>query len=220
MPRHNLAVVSRRTEAAESLDDFPTPPWATRALIHHVLGSTELGLHRGLLRQLTCLEPACGRGHMLRALGEHFRDVMPRDIEDYGCGDLLFERRDFLRDPPQSGVYDWVITNPPFNQAEEFLFTARSIARAGVALLLRPQFLHGVGRYEHIYRDNPPTAIGVFAERVPMVKGRLDRYAVTMTDYVWLVWQHGIDPVPTIFIPPCRKQLERDEDYRVKLRQI
>ena len=30
------AVMATRIEGKESLDDFPTPPWATRALIEHV----------------------------------------------------------------------------------------------------------------------------------------------------------------------------------------
>ena len=31
------AVMAQRHEAKDSLDDFPTPPWATRALLEHVL---------------------------------------------------------------------------------------------------------------------------------------------------------------------------------------
>jgi hypothetical protein len=31
------AVMAQRAEAKDSLDNFPTPPWATRALIEHVL---------------------------------------------------------------------------------------------------------------------------------------------------------------------------------------
>jgi hypothetical protein len=33
------AVMAPRIEGRESLDDFPTPPWATRALIEHVIGA-------------------------------------------------------------------------------------------------------------------------------------------------------------------------------------
>jgi hypothetical protein len=33
----SYAVMAQRIEAQDSLDDFPTPPWATRALIEHVL---------------------------------------------------------------------------------------------------------------------------------------------------------------------------------------
>ena len=31
------AVMAQRHEAKDSLDDFPTPPWATRALLERVL---------------------------------------------------------------------------------------------------------------------------------------------------------------------------------------
>jgi len=31
------AVMAQRFEAKDSLDDFPTPPWATRALLEHVI---------------------------------------------------------------------------------------------------------------------------------------------------------------------------------------
>ena len=48
------AVMAQRTESPDSLDDFPTPPWATRAFVEHVLGgkASTGGLH--------VLEPACG----------------------------------------------------------------------------------------------------------------------------------------------------------------
>ena len=33
----SAAVMAQRKESRRSLDDFPTPPWATRALVEHVL---------------------------------------------------------------------------------------------------------------------------------------------------------------------------------------
>ena len=32
------AVMQQRSEPHDSLDDFPTPPWATRALCQHLQG--------------------------------------------------------------------------------------------------------------------------------------------------------------------------------------
>ena len=37
VPSGSTAVMARRVEAPDSLDFFPTPPWATRALVEHVL---------------------------------------------------------------------------------------------------------------------------------------------------------------------------------------
>jgi hypothetical protein len=60
--------MATRIEPADSPDDFPTPPWATRALIGHVLD-------KAALTTMSCLEPACGAGHMAEVLKEHFRHV-------------------------------------------------------------------------------------------------------------------------------------------------
>ncbi len=92
--------MSQRTEAADSPDDFPTPPWATRALMEYVLGGKSATGH------LTCLEPACGAGHMSKVLGDYFSEVTNSDIEYYGVGYV----RDFLSHPYQLNQFDWVIT--------------------------------------------------------------------------------------------------------------
>jgi hypothetical protein len=61
--------MAQRNEAQDSLDDFPAPLWATRALIEHVL------TNKRVLADMSCLEPACGAGHMAKVLGEYFGEV-------------------------------------------------------------------------------------------------------------------------------------------------
>lgn len=196
--------MSQRTEAKDSPDDFPTPPWATRALLEHVLGEI-----KGKSKQ-TCLEPACGAGHMAKVLKEYFGQVQCSDAYDYGYGST----RDFLSKPYAAASYDWVITNPPFRLAEEFLMSALSVARGGVAILARTVFLESAGRYNAIFRENPPSKFAQFVERVPMVKGRLDKKASTATGYAWFVWDKTASgPVQLVWVPPCRKSLERHGDY-------
>lgn len=205
MQNTSHAVMAQRTEARDSPDDFPTPPWATRALIEHVLDD------KGTLAAQTCLEPACGAGHMVRVLREYFAQVDYADAYDYGYGQI----RDFLSHPTGLNSVDWVITNPPFRLSEEFVARAIKIARIGVAILARTVFIESVGRYRNIFERTPPTKFAQFAERVPMVKGRLDRKATTATGYAWLVWEKGHpDSEPRLmWVPPCRKQLERPADY-------
>jgi hypothetical protein len=107
-----------------------------------------------------------------------------------------------------------VITNPPFRLAEDFISRALPLARHGVAILARTVFLESIGRYEGIFRDNPPTKFAQFTERVPMVRGRLDIKASTATGYAWLVWEKStVGPPLLTWVPPCRKQLERKSDY-------
>jgi hypothetical protein len=120
MQNKSHAVMAQRSEAKDSLDDFPTPPWATRALLEHVLQGRELS-------QLTCLEPACGVGHMAKVLDEYFGEVQSSDVHDYGYGAV----RDYLRHPSEINCCDWVITNPPFRLAEEFVLKSLGVVRKG-----------------------------------------------------------------------------------------
>lgn len=196
--------MAQRVEPSDSPDDFPTPPWATRALVEHVLGG------KLSLRNLTCLEPACGAGHMARVLQEYFCEVRAADAYCYGYG----HQRDFLTYPYEPNVVDWVITNPPFRLAEEFVLRALGVARKGVAILARAVFLESVGRYEGIFSNSPPSKFAQFVERVPMVKGRLDGKATTATGYAWLVWEKNFSGLPRLmWVPPCRRKLERSGDY-------
>lgn len=203
MQNTSHAVMAQRVEAKDSPDDFPTPPWATRGLVEHVLDKASL-------KTKSCLEPACGAGHMAKVLKEYFAEVRAADAYHYGYGPV----RDFLTYPYETNAVDWVITNPPFRLAEEFVLRALRVARQGVAILARTVFLESAGRYEDIFRDNPPSKFAQFVERVPMVKGRLDAKATTATGYAWFVWEKGETAPPRlVWVPPCRKALERRGDY-------
>lgn len=207
MQNTSHAVMAQRVEPNDSPDDFPTPPWATRGLIEHVLDD------KRRLAKLTCLEPACGAGHMAKVLNEYFGEVRCADAYQYGYGDT----RDFLTYPYETNAVDWVITNPPFRLAEEFVLRALRVARTGVAILARTVFLESIGRYDGIFSATPPTKFAQFVERVPMVKGRLDIKATTATGYAWLVWEKDAPAIPRLmWVPPCRRKLEREGDYLPK----
>lgn len=204
-PRGGYAVMSQRVSSLDELDDYPTPPFATRALLENVIFARELP--KG-----TCLEPSCNRGFMSEALWEYFDRVSSMDIADYG-----YPRQglvgDFLGINP-AARWDWIITNPPFKLAEKFIDKALSISSVGIAMLVRAQFLEGIGRYERLFAMRPPTTVAQFVERVPMVKGRYDPKSSTATAYCWLVWVHmDMHKAPRFtWIPPCRAELERPED--------
>lgn len=207
MQNTSHAVMAQRVEAKDSLDNFPTPPWATRALLEHVI---EQG-NKEFVKSMTCLEPACGAGHMANTLSEYFGTVTASDIYQYGYGTV----GNFLEDHYQDNSCDWVITNPPFRLAEDFILKSLRVARRGVAMLVRTVFIESVGRYDRLFIINEPTKFAQFTERVPMVKGRLDKKASTATGYAWIVWEkHNPEAhCRLVWIPPCRKQLEREEDY-------
>jgi hypothetical protein len=202
----STAVMQRRSEPHNSLDDFPTPPWATRALCEWIQA-------RGYQTQdMVCREPAANRGHMVKPLQEYFGTVLASDIYDYGA---WFPVQDYLFGEDPEGMVDWTITNPPFRLAQQFIEQARNTSRHGVAVIVRSAFLEGINRYRDLYSIGAPTDILQFSERVVMHKGKLSANGSTATAYCWLIWRNNDQSGQTRFdwIPPCRKRLERKEDY-------
>src|SRR5690242_18268682 len=99
------AVMAQRFEALDSLDDFPTPPWATRALCEKLIAAGHDLAH------MSVWEPACGRGHMARPLTEYFGTVRASDIHPYGQGAVYDFLKDDLADPTGGREIDAIITN-------------------------------------------------------------------------------------------------------------
>ena len=199
------AVMQQRSEAHDSLDDFPTPPWATRALCEFLRD----GAPSMPLDIYSCREPAANRGHMAKPLAEYFNAVDASDVHDYGAG---FPVRDFLF-PESLDDVDWTITNPPFRLAEQFIERALATSRHGVAVIVRSAFLEGIGRFERLFSVNPPSHVLQFTERVVMHKGRLAPEGSTATAYCWIVWIKGEASTRLRWIGPCRKRLEQAGDY-------
>lgn len=229
-PNHSTAVMQRRAATpADALDYFPTPPWATRALCEQLLAMGEP------IGQQRVWEPACGEMHMARPLAEYFGHVTATDVyrysDDHGICDFLDHHATAPRPP-----VEWIITNPPFKVAAQFIHRARAVALRGVAMLVRGAFTESEGRWETLFGGpDLPSWEWQFAERVVMLKGRLIRTgapdpfnldahgdpakASTATSYTWLVWQPGQNDWRKRIIAPCRLQLERASDYPVYLDQ-
>jgi len=217
----STAVMQRRRVAPDSLDYFPTPPFATRALCEFLSrGAPSLPLD-----SMRVWEPACGELHMVRPLAEYFGEVRTTDVHGYGGHEIM----DFLFFGDREPATDWVITNPPFKLAEAFIHTALRVATGGVAMLLRGAFLEGQDRFSHLFGPTPPDYVLQFVERVAMLEGRLvqigqlDPFAEkpgtkvsTATSYCWFVWLgsglHWRD-TRLRWIAPCRHRLERPDDY-------
>jgi hypothetical protein len=209
------AVMGSRQEPDDSLDYFPTPPWATRALVEVVLPQMP-DVHFGFADQVVW-EPSSGEGHMSDVLREYAADVTASDIFDYGKQDYLV---DFLKCEQfnrKDQDADWIITNPPFaEKTEDFVLHAIRLAKVGVAMFVRMQWLETNGRYEAVFRDSPPTLIAFFAERVNLCKGRWDPDGSTATAYVWLIWIKGKAPQAPFWIPPGQRAALTKPDDRAR----
>lgn len=225
----NRGARERRVEPHDSLDDFPTPPWAARAICEHL--RLVLGLD---LPAMTLWEPAFNRGAFARGAMDYFGDGYFTDIFDYGTGEID-AMVDFTMAPPGRDV-DIVATNPPFRLAAEFIERGMQVSRVGCAFLVRNAFAEGAERWRSIYRDNPPTQLLYFSERVVMLKSRLirdgdfdpvatefarrkdpdagDRKASTTRASMVAIWLHNHERLPCAWVPPeTRLRLEKEGDY-------
>lgn len=203
----------RRHTSKQSLDDYPTPPWAVRAFFKYVC--PEL-----VGRRLTFREPACGRGHIVRALREYKFAVWASDIKNYNKD---YPTSDFLQTIKYEH-YDVLFTNPPYKAANDFVARGLREASVGVAVLVKTLWLEGgknvpTSRWCRILRDNPPDRIAIISARMPARMGSVIQHQASFISHSWLWWnkEHRRRKLTKfIWIPPeAQRTLENDADYRV-----
>jgi hypothetical protein len=151
-------------------DFFPTPPWATFALIEKEHFEGEIW------------ECACGDGAMSLVLEHASKNVVSSDLYDRGFGEIGY---DFVT---TDRTFDNIVTNPPYNSAEGFVRSGLKHARRKFALLLRLAFLEGANRHRTIFAKVPPSRVWVFSERITFYpRGAVQKGSGT-TAYGWVVW--------------------------------
>lgn len=151
-------------------DFFPTPRWATFALIDNEKFEGDIW------------ECACGDGTMSRVLEETEQPVFSSDLYERGYGEA---GHDFLKAQRKA---DNIITNPPYNCAEQFVATGIRQAKHKFALLLRLAFLEGANRARTIFSECPPSRVWVFSERITFYPAGAERKGSGTTAYAWFVW--------------------------------
>jgi len=153
-------------------DFFPTPAWATHALMENEPFIGEIW------------EPACGDGSMARVLASRGNSVAATDLYDRGFGEPGI---DFLK---SSRTTDNIVTNPPYNSAEGFVHVGVKCALRKFALLLRLAFLEGANRANTIFLRFPPSRVWVFSERITFYPAGAIQRGTGTTAYAWFVWDH------------------------------
>lgn len=154
-------------------DFFPTPAWATFALVDNEKFAGETW------------ECACGDGAMSTVLEKACPRVISSDLYDRGYGESGV---DFFK---AARTVDNIITNPPYNAAEGFVAAGLQQSRQKFALLLRLAFLEGANRANTIFAKSPPSRVWVFSERITFYpKGAVVKGSGT-TAYAWFVWDKG-----------------------------
>lgn len=151
-------------------DFYPTPAWATHALIDNEAFEGDVW------------ECACGNGAMSRVLKEANSNVVSSDLYDRGYGEAGV---DFLNTDRKANN---IVTNPPYNAAEGFVQTGLEVADTKFALLLRLAFLEGGKRQRSIFAKHPPSRVWVFSERITFYPINAERKGSGTTAYAWFVW--------------------------------
>lgn len=180
----------------EGTDFYPTPADVTHALLDflHLVPGTRVW------------EPACGEGHISEVLRERGYRAYSSDLYDRGYGDPL---RDFLRAsflPAAEGLGgfpQWIITNPPFSQAEAFIRHALTLG-VPFAFLLKSQFWHASKR-RNLFEQHRPSHVLPLTWRPDFLMGR--KGGSPTMEAAWTVWQ----PTPakaTVYLPLPRPAKE------------
>lgn len=160
----------KRFADLEGPDFFPTPAWATHALIDNEKFDGDIW------------EPACGDGAMARVLAGTGCPVFGSDLYDRGYGEAGV---DFLKSDRRASN---IVTNPPYNSAEGFVRAGVEKAEKKFALLLRLAFLEGANRANTIFSLNPPSRVWVFSERITFYPAGAEVKGSGTTAYAWFVW--------------------------------
>lgn len=154
----------------EGTDFYPTPPEVTHALLDY------LQLKPGTW----VWEPACGEGHMAKVLKQRGLWVYATDLHDRGYGHHF---KDFLaveRVKPRG----WIVTNPPFSQAEAFIRHALTLG-VPFAFLLKGQFWHAQKR-RALFEAHRPVAVLPLTWRPDFLMGR--KGGSPTMEAAWTVW--------------------------------
>lgn len=151
-------------------DFFPTPAWASHALIDNE------NFHGDIW------ESACGNGAMSEVLEMTGNKVISSDLYDRGFGEGEHDFMNSWRRAPN------IVTNPPYNAAEGFVKAGLERAERKFALLLRLAFLEGANRQRTIFTDAQPSRVWVFSERITFYPAGAERKGSGTTAYAWFVW--------------------------------
>lgn len=160
----------KRSADLDGPDFFPTPRWATYALLDNESFRGDVW------------ECACGDGAMSRVMEEAGHRVASSDLFDRGYGEGGV---DFLA---ASSKCANIITNPPYNSAESFVRQGLALSDEKFALLLRLAFLEGANRANTIFSKSPPSRVWVFSERITFYMAGAERKGSGTTAYAWFVW--------------------------------
>lgn len=179
----NGTILSNRSAVDRNKTDFyATPPEVTTALLDFLEDQCLLKPHA------TIWEPACGRGDMADVMYDRGYHMVVSDLYPQIQG---MDSTDFLKSHAKC---DWIITNPPFSKATEFIAHALEL-RKPCAFLLKSQFWHAKSRL-NLFRENPPSYVLPLTWRPDFLFGA--KSGSPTMECLWTVWAGDYE---TIYYP-------------------
>ena len=185
----------KNNKEREALDYYATPPQEVTNILK------TMGLE--ITAQDYVLDPACGGGHMIKGIVDYFPRVqlagtdikdrttrLIKDLKENTNSTYYYGKEyNFLSDEYPVKECDYIIMNPPFSIIIPFVQHSLDIAKKGVLMFGRLQFLESVARYEKIFIDNPPTDVWVYVDRVACSKnGDFSTKPSSVQAYAWFYW--------------------------------
>jgi hypothetical protein len=165
-------------------DRYITPNWVTSALGPHLPP-----------RVRRVWEPACGDGEMARELERLGLEVVATDIDNrIKSGDGI----DFLLSDRSPSPVDAIITNPPFNQALEFVEHALAVTKPfrGVVAILAPVDFDSAKTRARLFG-----ACQIFAKKIVLTR-RIVWFerpgAAPSSNHAWLMWDWRHKGLPVL----------------------
>jgi hypothetical protein len=172
---------NQKTENRNKDDFYQTPYSITQQLLDNVYFSKEGSI----------LEPSCGNGAIVKVLNENgYFDITPIDL-NIGINFLEYKE-----------THDYIIANPPFKLALQFILHSKNICNKKIAMLLPLSYLHGEERFSKLYSDKqfPLKEIHIFT-RYPMLSEKIredGKYATGMMVYAWYIWEKSYSAEPPV----------------------
>jgi hypothetical protein len=163
------AVANASAVDRSKADFYPTPPEVTKALLDFWC----------LPEGSVVWECACGEGHMAEVIKAAGFQVVATDLYERGYGEGGV---DFLTSICKC---DYIVTNPPFNLAAEFIERAAKLSVRGFSFLLKSQYWHAAKRLP-LFKKHKPAFICPLTWRPDFLFGQKGG-APTMECF-WAIW--------------------------------
>ena len=185
---------NKNNEEREPLDYYATPPEEVVNIIK-ILKPWDLDNNK----EIIILEPCAGGGHIIKGIRDSgFKGgIIGTDVAEHPqiklqYGDIILsdEIYDFCSNkyPYEKGI-DYIVMNPPFSLTIPFVNHALDIAKKGVLMFNRLQFIESQKRYELIFSENPPNEIYQYVDRIYLPKGGdFSTKGSSSQAYAWFYW--------------------------------